>query len=158
MGGFKADMSMTFKRNLALLAAGLAAAALSGATSFAAEAHNLVGTWKLTGEMQASVRLGAASAHHPEYGAPSIGKPADAWTIVIEGQQGRAFHGYAMSPQGRQEPIVGVVTHNSEQLLISGMESGMYGELVGDQIEFCFMDHEPDRAGVSCFIAAKEQS
>ena len=143
-------------RFMQVWAAGLTAAALAVPMASAAELPDLVGTWKLTGEMQTSVRLGAESAHHPRYETPSIGVPADAWSVVIDEQKGRAFHGYALSPKGKQEPIVGVVSHNSEQLLISGMEAGLHGEIVGDEIEFCFMDHEPDRASVACWMGAKE--
>lgn len=137
-------------------AAGLTAAALAIPMASAAELPDLVGTWKLTGEMQASVHLGKANAHHPEYETPDFKAPEDAWNVVIDEQKGRAFHGYALSPEGKQEPIVGVISHNSEQLLISGMQAGLYGEIVGDEIEFCFMDHAPDRAGVACWMSAKE--
>jgi hypothetical protein len=137
-------------------AAGLTAAALAIPVASAAELPDLVGSWKLTGEMQASIHLGEANAHHPEYEIPSVKAPADAWSVVIDEQKGRAFHGHALSPEGKQEPIVGVLSHNSEQLLISGLNAGLYGEIVGDEIEFCFMDHAPDRAGVACWMTAKE--
>ena len=147
---------MQLFRVFAVSAAGAAMSVFGGAMALAAEHPDLVGTWKLTGEMQASVRLGAATDHHPEYAAPSHGKPADAWSFVIDGQQGRSFHGHAISPQGKQEPLVGVISHNGERLLLSGMEAAVYGEFVGDQIEFCFMDHLPDRASVACWMGAKE--
>ena len=137
-------------------AAGFTAAALAIPVASAAELPDLVGTWKLTGEMHASVRLGEGDAHNPEYETPSIGVPADSWSVVVDEQKGRAFHGHALSPEGKQEAIVGVVSHNSEQLLISGMAAGMYGEIVGDEIEFCFIDHAPGRAGVACWMGAKE--
>jgi hypothetical protein len=143
-------------RFMQVLAAGLTAAVLAIPMASAAELPDLVGTWKLTGEMQASVHLGEGNAHHPEYESPNFKAPEDAWNVVIDEQTGRAFHGHAVSPDGKEEPIVGVVTHNSEQLLISGMQAGLYGEIVGDEIEFCFMDHAPDRAGVACWMSAKE--
>lgn len=143
-------------RFMQVWAAAFTSAVLAIPVASAAELPDLVGTWKLTGEMQASVRLGEGSEHYPEFETPNFGAPADAWSVVIDEQKGRAFHGYALSPGGKQEPIVGVVSHNSEQLLISGMEAGVYGEIVGDEIEFCFMDHAPDRAGVACWMGAKE--
>jgi hypothetical protein len=150
------DMTMEFTRLLATLATGLTAAAFGGAMALAAETPDLVGTWKITGDMHASIRLGDANEHHPEYEDPSIGNPADAWSLVIETQEGRAFHGHAMSPKGAKEEIVGVLNHDSSRLMISGKDAALFGEVVGDQVEFCYMDHEGDRASVACFMAAKE--
>ena len=137
---------------LAALGAGLFAASVA----MAADPPDLVGTWKATGEAHASVRLGDGNEHHPEYDDPSFGSPEHAWAIVIKEQKGRAFHGVAQSPKGLEEEIVGVVSFDAEHLLISGDEAGLFGEILGDKIEFCFQDHEDDRAGVACFIAAKQ--
>jgi hypothetical protein len=143
-------------RFMQALAAGFAAAALAIPVASAAELPDLVGTWKLSGDMRISVRLGEASDHDPEYASPDIGAPAEPWDFVIDEQNGRGFHGYALSPQGKKEPYVGVVSHDSTRLLMAGMEGGLYGEIVGDEIEFCFMDHDPGRAGVACWMGAKE--
>lgn len=134
----------------------ITALSLGVATATAANVPDMVGTWKLTGEMHASVRLGDDNDHHPEYAEPNFGSPGDAWTLVIEGQKGRAFHGYSMSPKGAKEPIVGVVSHNGQRVLISAMEAALHGEFVGADMEVCYMDHEDDRAAVACFMAAKE--
>jgi hypothetical protein len=136
----------------AALGAGLLAASLA----MAADPPDLVGTWKATGESYASVRLGDDNDHHPEYAAPSYGAPGEAWSVVIKEQKGRAFSGSALSPKGGEERIVGVVSFDAEHLIIAGDEAGMFGEIIGDKIEFCFQDHEDDRAGVACYIAAKQ--
>jgi hypothetical protein len=128
---------------------------LAASAAFAADPPDLVGTWKAT-EDYASIRLGVANDHHPQYATPSIAKPGEAWSIVIEGQEGRAFHGLAKSPKGGEEPIVGVVSYDAEHILISGAEAGLFGEIIGDKIEFCYQDHEDDRASVACYLAAKE--
>jgi hypothetical protein len=125
-------------------------------TAFAADPPDLVGTWKATGEAHASVRLGDGNEHHPEYDDPSFGTPEHAWTIVINEQKGRGFHGVAKSPKGGEEEIVGVVSFDAEHLIIAGDEAGLFGEVLGDKIEFCYQDHEDDRAAVACFIAAKQ--
>ncbi|HET7714529.1 MAG TPA: hypothetical protein VFK86_02775 [Bauldia sp.] len=143
---------MRIIRRLAVLGAGLIAAQ----AAFAADPIDLVGTWKATGEAHASIRLGDDNAHHPEYDTPSVGAPADAWTIVIKEQQGRAFHGVAQSPKGGEEEIVGVLSFDGEHMLIAGDEAGLFGEVLGDKIEFCYQDHEEGRASVACFIAAKQ--
>jgi hypothetical protein len=147
---------MTFMRAFASLSAGVTVAALGSAAAFAAESPNLVGTWKSTGEAHAAVRLGPANDHHPQYDKASIGQPGDAWTLVIESQEGRAFHGHAKSPKGKDEPIVGVVSFDAEHFLAAGGEAGLFGEFLGDKIEICYQDHEAERASVACFIAAKQ--
>lgn len=129
---------------------------LAGSVALAADPPDLVGTWKATGEAHASVRLGDGNQHHPEYDDPSFGSPENAWTIVIAEQNGRAFHGVAKSPKGGEEPIVGVISFDAEHLLISGNEAGVFGEIIGDKIEFCYQDHDDDRAHVACFVAAKQ--
>jgi hypothetical protein len=136
----------------AALGAGLFAASVA----LAADPPDLVGTWKVTDESYASIRLGEANEHHPEYRDPTFGMPEQAWTIVIKEQNGRAFHGVAQSAKGLEEEIVGVVSFDAEHLIMAADEAGLYGEILGDKIEFCFQDHEEDRASVSCFIAAKQ--
>lgn len=42
-----------------------------------------------------------------------------------------------MSPKGGEERIVGVVSFDGEHLTIAGDEAGMFGEIIGDKIEFC---------------------
>jgi hypothetical protein len=121
-----------------------------------ADVPDLVGTWKLVGEKHAAVRHGAASEYVPAYPTPSYGTPGGMWTVVVERQEGRAFHGHVVSPNGRKEPLVGVLTHNSQRLVMSVMDGGMFGEVVGNQIEFCFQDRRPDRAAVACFMGSKE--
>jgi hypothetical protein len=143
---------MRITSGLAAFGVGLIAASVA----MAADPPDLVGTWKATGEAHASVRLGDGNEHHPEYDDPSFGAPEHAWAIVINEQKGRAFHGVAQSPKGIEEEIVGVVSFDAEHLLIAGDEAGLFGEVLGDKIEFCYQDHEDDRAGVACFIAAKQ--
>jgi hypothetical protein len=75
---------------------------------------------------------------------------------VIKEQQGRAVHGVAQAPGGTEETIVGVVSSDGEHLIMAGVEAGVFGEVLGDTIEFCFQDHDDDRAAVACFVAAKE--
>lgn len=147
---------MTFMRVFVSLSAGLIVAALGSAAAFAADPPNLVGTWKSTGEAHAAVRIGAASAHNPQSDTASMGQSGDAWTFVIEGQEGRAFHGVAKSPKGKDEPIVGVISFDGEHFLAAGGEAGLFGEFLGDKIEICYQDHLDKRASVACLIVAKE--
>ncbi|MBZ8133891.1 hypothetical protein CLD20_11485 [Afifella sp. IM 167] len=137
---------------MSALGAGLFAASVA----MAADPPDLVGTWKATGEATASVHLGAANEHHDAYDEPSFGSAEYAWTMVINEQKGRAFHGVAQSPKGAEEEIVGVVSFDGESLLISGDNAGLFGEVVGDKIEFCFQDHASDRAAVACYLTAKQ--
>jgi hypothetical protein len=131
------------------------ASMLAAAAALAADPPDLVGTWKSTGD-HAAIVMGESTEHVPEFKTPTFRSPADAWTIVIKEQQGRAFHGVAQAPGGTEETIVGVVSADGEHLIMAGEEAGVFGEVLGDTIEFCFQDHDDDRAAVACFVAAKE--
>lgn len=135
--------------------AGVATAALLGTAAIAAEPMDLVGTWKSTGD-HAAVIFGDDNDYNPEAKTPTFRTPDSAWTIVIKEQQGRAFHGMSQSPAGGEETIVGVLSADGEHLLIAGDEAGLTGEVLGDNIEFCYQDHEDDRAAVACFVAARQ--
>jgi hypothetical protein len=126
--------------------------------SIPADAPNLVGTWKAVADTFAGVRLGPGTEHHQEHKTPTLATPAAAWTIVIEAQEGRTFHGYAMSPQGRKEPLVGVIRQNGRSVLMSQMKGSVQGEFIGNQLELCWTDHLPEVAHIACMLLAKQGS
>lgn len=137
--------------------AALGAGLLAASVAMAADPPDLVGTWTSTGEANASVSLGAAGEYSVATEEPSFDAAENAWSIVIAEQKGRAFHGVAKAPGGGEVELVGVVSFDGEELLISGPMYGVFGEFVGDgKIEFCYQDHRDDRAEVNCFVAAKE--
>jgi len=140
---------MILKRGLVF-----AAALLAGSAAWAAEPIDLVGTWAPTGE-KAAAMYGDDTDHHPEAPTPTLGSTQD-WSIIIRAQEGRSFHGVARSPRGAEETIVGVISYNGDRLIMAGEEAGFFGEIIGDQIEFCYQDHDDDRAMVACFLTAKE--
>lgn len=148
---FGGNETMTMIRVLA----GAAAVALLATAVSAAEPMNLVGTWKSTGD-HAAVIYGDDNDHTPEATTPMFREPSNAWTIVIKEQKGRAFHGVSVSPRGDEETIVGVINSKGDRMLMAGDEAGLTGEILGETIEFCYQDHEDDRAAVACFVAAKE--
>jgi hypothetical protein len=120
-----------------------------------ADVPDLVGTWRATEGSFAAVRVGAENDHHPKYPDPIFASPEHVWSIVIDEQRNRAFHGKSVSPEGREEPLVGVVTADGTHLIIAAEEAGLFGQVIDDKIEFCFQDHDSDRAGVACYIAEK---
>lgn len=128
---------------------------VSGA-ALAADPPDLVGTWKAVPGSYASVRLGDDNDYHPEYKTPSFGGPDEAWSLIIESQKGRAFVGRAVSPAGKGEPVVGVVSFDGTRLIMAADEAGLFGTVDGNQIEICFQDQEDDRSGVSCYVAQKQ--
>ena len=130
--------------------------AIAAGPAFAADPPDLVGTWKATGEAHAAVRVGDRTEHQPKYASPTFLTPDNVWTIEIKEQNGRGFHGVARSPRGSEEQIVGVVSYDAEHLIIAGEEAGLFGEVLGDKIEFCYQDHDDDLAAVACFLAAKQ--
>ena len=123
----------------------------------AADVPDLVGAWKATENSFVAVRFGAENDHHPQFPDPVFASPEHVWSIVIDEQRGRAFHGKSVSPEGREEPLVGVVTSDGQRLIMAAEEAGLFGQVIDDKIEFCFQDHDPDRAGVACYIAVKVQ-
>lgn len=136
--------------------AALGAALLASGIAFAAEPPDLVGTWKALPGTYASVRLGGDNDYHPEFSSPDFGKPDEAWSIVVETQQGRAFSGKAVSPKGKSEAIVGVVSSDGKRLTMAANVAGLFGTIDGKQIEFCYQDQEGDRAGVACYVAERQ--
>jgi len=146
---------MKIIRGFAAFSAGL----LASSVAFAADPPDLVGTWKATGEANgaAGISLGAKSDHSPAAETPTFDDDGPSWDVVIKEQKGRAFHGVAKAPEGGEVELVGVVSFDGEELLISGTNYAVFGEVVGDgKIEFCYQDHRDDRAEVDCFVAAKE--
>ena len=139
-------------RSIAALGAGML---VSGA-ALAADPPDLVGTWKAVPGTYASVRLGDDNDYHPQYKTPSFGAPEEAWSLVIETQNGRAFVGRAESPKGKGEPVVGVVSFDGTRLIMAADEAGLFGTIDGNQIEICYQDQEDDRSGVSCYVAQKQ--
>ena len=141
---------------------GLACAVLAvmlgiASTAAAADIPNIVGTWKPVGEEHASVRHGAAGETSPAHEVPTFGGQTP-WSLVIEAQEGRAFHGHALPPEGEKETLVGVIHHDGEHLVIANDDGVAHGEFVGDQLELCWIDHDPDRSVVSCTLLAKQGS
>ena len=138
-----------------VLAVVLAAAPGVLAPAHAADSPKLVGTWKPAGDDQASVRFGTANEHYPKQENAAFGNPAHRWTVVVDTQEGRAFHGHSLSPQGSKVPMVGVVRHDGRHLVIATATGEVQGEFVGDKLELCWVDHLPGRASVSCELYAK---
>lgn len=136
--------------------AAAAAVMLVSGAALAADPPDLVGTWKSVPGTYASARVGDANDHHPEHRNPVFGSPDQVWSIVIDEQQGRAFHGKAVSPRGSEESVVGVISFDGQRLTMAGNEAGLFGTILGDQIEFCYQDHDDDLAGVACYVAEKQ--
>jgi hypothetical protein len=136
--------------------ASFGAGILVSGVALAADPPDLVGTWKAVPGTYASVRLGDNNDYHPEYKTPNFGVPDEAWSLIIESQNGRAFVGRAESPAGKGEPVVGVVSFDGTRLIMAAEEAGLFGTVDGNQIEICFQDQEDDRSGVSCYVAQKQ--
>lgn len=140
------------------LAAVVAAALGVASPAGAADVPSLVGTWTPIGEDHAVARHGAASDHRPPVETPALGGTANLWTYVIEAQEGRAFHGYVLSPKGVKDTIVGVVPRNGQDVLMSHRDGEVQGEFIGDQMELCWIDRVPERATAACSLVAKQGS
>ena len=131
--------------------------AAAAAVPAAAETPNLVGTWKAVAGEGVVARFGVATEHNAAAAAPEIVPPSDqAWTLVIEKQEGRAFTGHGMSPKGAKQPFVGVVRRDDEGVIIADAEGELTGEYDDGKLDLCWTDDRPGRAVVSCWLFARQ--
>ena len=73
------------------------------ATSVAADAPTMVGTWKPTGE-SAGARIGDSHAGWAGASEP-IFNPSPRPFVVVEKQNGRGLSGYEVLPDGHKDPF-----------------------------------------------------
>lgn len=137
------------------LAACLLAVALGACPALAADPPSLLGTWKMADDDHAAARLGGGNGYFDPMKEPTFGKPSDAWSYVFDKQDGRAFAGLAVGPNGKSEPIVGVFRQDGKSFLMSNATGSMIGEVIGDKLEICWSDHVKEWLAVSCTIYAK---
>lgn len=143
--------------NMVRAVAVAATLALGAAPAVAADVPNLVGTWKSVDAESVVVRFGVATEHNPEAATPTIVAPAgQGWTLVIEKQEGRAFHGYGQSPGGKKDTFVGVVHRDGDHVVIAASDGELTGEIDDGKLDVCWTDDRPGRAVVACWLLAKE--
>jgi hypothetical protein len=117
----------------------------------AADAPNLVGTWKSTGEFAAA----RAGQTRPAFGeTPPFNNPKRA-SFVVEKQEGRGFSGYRLLPDGSKDACVGVLKRDGKQALVSCGNGKATLDFTGDVTELCFVDDLPDANIASCDVMRK---
>lgn len=132
------------------------ALAIAAAPASAADVPDLIGTWKDTGEMPLA-HWGAGNEHGlGESAKPTAKMVTGAWSVVIEAQDGRAFHGHATSPKGTKETLVGVIRRDNKTLVLAGDNAGLEGLVEGNEMELCFSDHASGKAHAFCTVMVKQ--
>lgn len=130
------------------------AALMTAATaSFAAEAPNMVGTWKPAVD-HASARVGTSPGYVEPQDKPKLNTP-EAWTLKIEAQDGRAFHGQAIGTNGKAQSLVGVFLSDGKRFHVSTETGAAVGEMTGDSFEYCWTDALPTVVAVYCGVYSK---
>jgi hypothetical protein len=117
----------------------------------AADAPNVVGTWKPTDDF-ASARSGKARVG---FGETPTFHPAKRVSVVIEKQEVRGFTGYRLLPDGSKDACVGVFKHDGKQAILSCNNGKATIDFAGDVTEFCFVDDLPDVNVASCDVIRK---
>lgn len=126
------------------------------APASAADTPNLVGTWKVAGEMPMA-HWGAGNEHGLDAVAtPTAKMTTSDWTLVIDAQNGRAFYGHAVSPKGGKEMQAGVIRRDNKSVLIAGDTATLEGEVDGNEMELCYSDNVTGKAQVFCVVMVKQ--
>lgn len=136
--------------------AGLASAALlASAAAAAADAPNLIGTWKPV-EL-ASARYGTFNPQHAmESDLVLSNDPRGGVTFVIDKQDGAAFSGRTEGPGGRPGTLVGAIRRDGKNFAVSTDFGAGTGIIDGNELEFCWFDTNPYFAAVSCYVHKRE--
>ncbi|MBV8186692.1 MAG: hypothetical protein JOY64_09545 [Alphaproteobacteria bacterium] len=122
-----------------------------GNVAEAADAPNLVGTWKTTGEF-AAARTGKTQ---PAFGeTPPFNNPKRV-SFVVEKQEGRGFSGYRLLPDGSKDACVGVLKRDGKQALMNCDYGKVTLDFTGDVVESCFVSNLPDTKIASCDVMRK---
>lgn len=148
---------MTPATKLALTAAAIMAGLFAVPSARAEGVPDLKGTWTLDGSSFAAARVGSENKYFGDLPKPAFGKPDQAFTFVIDEQDGRAFHGHAVGPNGKKEIVVGVIRFDDASLLMSGDSGIVDGRIVGDKVELCWIDALDKWNAVSCGLYGKSK-
>jgi hypothetical protein len=122
----------------------------------AAAPSNLVGTWTTTGE-SARAKIGAARK-----GWSAAGNDPDLTfsfhpSVVIEKQEGRSLAGYKTQPDGSKDYFVGVFKHGGREIVLRTSEGMATADIVGNDIEFCWVSDVPDLYSAQCDMLRRTQ-
>ena len=122
---------------------------LSTSAGFAADIPNMVGTWKPTGDLAAAF-AGAYPVSEKKLASPIFDAKGNQWTLRIDVQDGRAFAGVSIGPDGKEFTLAGVLRADLKRFVYSNDRGIASGEVMGDTIEVCWTDVIEKVAGASC--------
>lgn len=143
-------------RSIVIAAALLALAGAAQAASPTGEIGtppNIVGTWKPTGQ-SAVARVGGSFAGWSNDSAPKF-KLHYRPTVVVATQEGRGFAGYKVLADGSKDRFVGVFRHDGTHLITSSDNGRASGEILGNEIEWCWTDTLPKTNVAACDMLKK---
>lgn len=120
----------------------------------AADIPNIVGAWTRTANTSAQISLST--------GVPGATKPSlvngagQGWKINIEAQDGRAFSGTLIEPTGTSHTLVGAFRDEESFVFATSRDSG-WGEIKGDELEYCWTGFNPNFVGAGCSRFARSK-
>jgi hypothetical protein len=131
------------------------AAALAALASAPAAAQNavpdLVGTWTGTSE---SIVLPGGNTHHPgKAKGPRMSNVP--FTMVIEKQDGRRFHG-TFSSAKHKETVIAVIGRNGTIYMVDDDGYSFATLLAPNRMELCYMKQSPGGRVASCTEMTKQ--
>lgn len=135
------------RRKILALAPATAAVA---SPALAADVPNMVGTWDISGET-AGARAGKSQHGYAKGRGLELNNGARN-IVIVEKQEGRAFGGKIIHPDGKADAWVGVIPADGKSLIGSTLRGTIDGRLLPDGFELCWVDNLNDLAAVSCDI------
>jgi hypothetical protein len=127
-------------------------AALTAATTAAAEVPDLRGTWK--GESE-TIILGGGNPHHagPAPAAPRLNSVA--FTLTIDRQDGRRFSGTFASARG-SEAVIAIISRSGTIYMVDDDGYNMATLLAPNRLELCYLMQSPATRIASCTELTKQ--
>lgn len=111
---------------------------------------DLTGVW--TGTSESVVR--GDPLHHEGGEAPHLSEVA--FTLTIEGQEGRRFWGALDSPQD-SEAVVGVIANDRKALYLADLDGYAVDTLVDENtIDHCYLQASPDVQVAACLTFIRQ--
>lgn len=123
-----------------------AAAAVFAAGAAAAQAQTLdmKGTWKSAGE---AIVSGSNLHHPPGAAAKAAGQHRlrhQAFTFVVEGQDGKRFWGHSSTEHAAKLPFVGSLAHDGKSVYLAAATGLIDGMVVdNDTLQVCYRQSGP---------------
>lgn len=123
--------------------------------AWAADEPNLVGKWKIVDGPDSYAGVIIKNPSDPN-SKPVILKSEAFYEVIIDGQEGRAFHGRAIPPSKTPViPLVGVIRLNRQEVVMSTHYGAYVGDIRGNVLDLCWFDTVAEVIQVACTVYEK---